>query len=334
MNYHLRFVLFTLLKLTLCTSANAINCFDEISQNFSKQINIANFGASLEFELLLKKSILRVNENLGPLKVPTEYQIELEAAIEHTQNGNGPNNMMGVIKTAEFYSVVNKQGKLVKTNPSFTHAIGVHEYGHEVFAVNIGQYITHPELKKAYDIRDKFVYHRDRIYKLRTKISRLRRSGVEDSRIKKSKFHHNLQESSALLNPIMQEYNAIELKSITTPFDELFADFIAVIGTNDPKAIHRASGNSSSKKGRDFTSNLPIHNWQEESVHRMYGPVRSFLWSRYMNNPSYKEHLGLVAEGLIKAIAKEIDEILLEGLTLTSSQRNIRLIEKIIHEIE
>lgn len=329
-----RLALFMLL-LMLCSHANAINCFEEISHKFSDQIRIANFGASLNFELLLKKSILRVNRNLGQLEVPKDYLIELEATIEHTQAGNGPRNNMGVITTAEFYNVANHKGELTRTNPSFTHAIGVHEYGHEVFAINIGRYLNNSELKKAYETRESYIYHQSRAYQLRAKISRLRRSGVDDERIKKSKFYRDLQESTSLLGPIMQDYNAIKLKEITLPFDELYADFIAVVGTNDPKSIQRATGhNRSSKKGRDFSSNIPAHSWSDESIHRTYGPVRSFLWSRYMNNPTYKDNLGIISESLIKAIAKEIDEILADDLVLTSSQKNIRLIEKIVQEIE
>lgn len=139
------------------------------------------------------------------------------------------------------------------------------------------------------------------------------------------------------------------LYDLTLPYNEFFADLVAVLYAKDPAAIRKSlsfTGMSPKQKKefllRDFSARnidtipIPKNRRGAPIPHTLLGPTRSYLGNKILKNPLYRNQPGLVAAKVLNAIALEIES----GYTQTQvtqlsiKEMNDRLIERIAREFE
>ncbi len=335
----MRFLIyFVCVVLTLKVDANSeLIISKNCSAIFSRtKLNINNKGASQQFVESLRKALLEVNNNLDPLKQPVGYRIDLYKAIKHTSNYNGPLNQFGVIRSSEYYSVITKSGKMHSVHPEYSKAIAVHEYGHEVFAQNIGQYITNTRVQEFFKGRELIFKNQQQTSVLRQKIEKLKRAGLNNEEIIEHPYFVEFVKRRDLIDKGLNAYSINEKqKNIIISYDELFADVIAVIGTNRPRAVYRANNaGGRGHTGRDFTAHTPLRSWKGASLHEMFSPTRSHLWKQYLSHPKFQYEKPKILEALLRAIGKEIDFYTSIKFVDLPHEKNARLIDAFGREFE
>lgn len=114
-------------------------------------------------------------------------------------------------------------------------------------------------------------------------------------------------------------------------YDEVFADLIAVAWSKDPKIIARGTRDSFGRmsEARDFSVQRGIRGWRADNVHDQFAPVRSHLWSRYLEkDPSAATK---VIGATHRAMLREIEATLADPklFELSLGEKNQRFIDEI-----
>jgi hypothetical protein len=116
-------------------------------------------------------------------------------------------------------------------------------------------------------------------------------------------------------------------------YNELFADLTAVLGADgNPKTMIEALGND--RPGRDFSPPvIDPENWTDNTPHRIFGPVRGFLWENYIsklpNSDRYGEFLRRVFDVLAKDLIEQTEANPAFDLYADPSAQNARLIGRL-----
>ena len=105
--------------------------------------------------------------------------------------------------------------------------------------------------------------------------------------------------------------------------DELFADLLAVLSLNDPKAVGAAIKRE--RRYRDFSDKTnDIERWiPSNKKHHSYAPTRYFIYSKMMPKMAPQKTAKLV----YSSIVEHIQELGKNIASLNVSERNRHLIE-------
>ncbi len=146
----------------------------------------------------------------------------------------------------------------------------------------------------------------------------------------------------------IEEYNSLpnlgQIETIMAPYLEAFADVVALVDTNNPRAMSFALANPLDPNGenstpeereiyeeRDYSSIRDVATWDRAEAHAMLAPAISVWWNQHQNEikPNRKKALlrgfYLIILGELRARAQ--DPAL---WSLTPQQANHRLIDAIV----
>jgi hypothetical protein len=226
---------------------------------------------------------------------------------------------MAIIHIGERYANGTDK-KIYFKDPSYSYAILTHEYAHILFfekskeVISLVKYFQKVNLKKDALIEEFKALHQEKVKILFQKSMDLdersmslisAREKVVDSQ------YHNLE---ARLKSLFETYSeATEIMDKyyrrKSPYDELFADIVAIMIMDDPQAISKAlalngkdqfegtpkevkSATQFKKienKRRDFSTHMNRNELKEfYSPHGVFAEVRQFLWNEYLSRPEIR----------------------------------------------
>jgi hypothetical protein len=196
----------------------------------------------------------------------------------------------------------------------------IHEFSHLVF---------YTDLKR---IDPRLDFHRPSLHQMRLR-------SLEIKSLLKNGFDPLLQKELNTLTSVLNELSYVkDLEKVSLPYNELFADIVAVLFQRDGKAIYAAL--DPSKKNsiyRDFTIKYTLEEtigWNEKTEYSLLAPARRFIWSnilaQFLDKPT--EDFQTLLKQLEIIFAHEIISILEmpdHGNELTPGQINLRLIDRL-----
>lgn len=144
-------------------------------------------------------------------------------------------------------------------------------------------------------------------------------------------------QQKALDGELIKMPPVLHLYILSLPYNELFADVIAVYQMQDKSAIYKALDNPNVKHhqfgpdaldARDFAADNKLEGWSDNSPHGMFGPVRSYLgrdecWPKTQEERSHK------LKAFAEIILKDIKERFEAGATAAEPSFNAALIQKL-----
>ncbi|MBS1960525.1 MAG: hypothetical protein JST80_13695 [Bdellovibrionales bacterium] len=240
-------------------------------------------------------------------------------------------------------------------HPKFSTAITAHEYGHAILRENLRENVPWMDMYSRYQVT---------LSANQKKITELART-LNGSDTPQNRKNIPIQIES-LENQIEEiEEKLFTLQEKTAPFDELFADLIAVLHSGDARSIRNMNHVGElqdiekglrSRSGkirpifqkiyqqaklnpamRDFSEIHSVKGWDETYPYFMFAPVRSFLWREVISQSKFARNPGLVAEKVAKAIGTEMNALRVlseaEMASISVERRNLRLIEEIKNEL-
>lgn len=172
-------------------------------------------------------------------------------------------------RAMEFY---NNYGADPYRKSSFDiQSVFIHEYGHAIFDAYILKNI--PEYEKISRIQNQISDIHMRILNEQPSRQEITRLSAEQKRLEKQ---------------IVDDPQLYRLYMLMLPYNELFADVLAVYAMEDKSAIFQAlynphvmdahhSGALEELQARDFSLNHAVEGWKHNTPHSLFGPVRSFL---------------------------------------------------------
>ena len=119
-------------------------------------------------------------------------------------------------------------------------------------------------------------------------------------------------------------------------YDEVFADLIAVSWSKDPQVIAKKTRETllRTNDARDFSIPRAVTGWISDDVHNDFSPVRSHLWSRYLEkDPACATRL---IGATHRALLHEIDATLANPklYEMSLAQKNQRFIDEVDREMK
>jgi hypothetical protein len=180
-------------------------------------------------------------------------------------------------------------------------AVFSHEYGHQVFS----------------DIMMRRVPGFLNLHTLDMQISQLLLQSIEPGLTREQRAHINKQINDIHVR-IAADPRLRAMANITLPYNELFADVIAVYAHNNKSAIYNAlwfpnmhTGSEEFVEARDFSREHSLASWRHTEVHILFSPFRSLIghsrcWPRNFNEA--KEKLNQLADLLVEDITIQLEK--------------------------
>lgn len=298
--------------------------------HFKKLISELNAWLSQEFrlpsELRVEVHFMMFGAGARPGRVRSPYQIA--QWIEHKKHGV-------------------KYKKLVSKHPSWSDVFFSHEYGHAVFYANAavssqpwGNVMT-TAFESFFQINKELLalVRKGRQIRLRQEKSKPEKAKRLEELLRK--LREEDQKATAELKASMTRL--YKIKEVVIPYEEFFADLVAVIHFNNPRAIRDSLRNlqkdnsAESTLGRDFSERFPLWKWEsEKSEHLFFSPLRSFLWKYYFSNPVYNGRHPWLLRQIFEVFEQDIQNRFMynDFKNLTPRVHNERLMKAISQKID
>jgi hypothetical protein len=199
-------------------------------------------------------------------------------------------------------------------------AVFSHEYGHAVFDQIATKSIADYKLIRAIKLQQSAIDLR-----------------ILHERPSKEVLAQLREQQKALDNQLLNSPNTKRLYILSLPYNELFADVIAVYHTHDKSAIFDALDNPNIQHNysqphplasRDFNANNAVEGWTDRTPHGMFGPIRTFLGQESCW-PKTQEERSLKLKVLSEILMKDIQERYDAGSTEALPAFNVELIQKL-----
>lgn len=180
-------------------------------------------------------------------------------------------------------------------------AVFSHEYGHQVFSDIMQRRVPGFANLHAYDMQISQLLLRS----IEPGLSRDQRKAINDQI---NAIHRSIAADPALRF----------MANMTLPYNELFADVIAVYAHNNKSAIYNAlwypnmhTGSEEIVEARDFSREHNLANWRHTEVHILFSPFRSLIgssrcWPRNFNEA--KQKLNQLADLLVEDIKIQLEK--------------------------
>ncbi|WP_413587026.1 hypothetical protein [Bdellovibrio sp. HCB274] len=260
-----------------------------------------------------------VNSRLGKLQAPQNAEILIHS--EH--NAPFADQIQKSITMGIRYSrTIN--GKTYQKAPSLALAILAHEYGHLVFAENY----LHREplyaegvssLEKAKPFEKKFAELELQKTSLAAQMKTFKEAG-KPTPPEIIQRHTAVSTMMARVRDQIQDIKADYRKvtAIKEPYDEFFADVVAVLYSGKADAISKSivftRGLQASRLKGQATQTLEQRDFEnrrhqnlDTRPHNFFSATRSAIWNSYLASPSLRnKHSGEILEAVMDAITKEI----------------------------
>ncbi len=196
-----------------------------------------------------------------------------------------------------------------------------HEYGHAVFdqiaVAAIPLYSEINKIKNQESDIDLKILHEHPAFAVRTQL-------------------HDQQK--ALDKKLIDSPELKRLYILSLPYNELYADIIAVYHTQDRSAVFSALDNPNIRHSylephplacRDFAADNKVEGWSDRTPHGMFGPVRTYLgqencWPK--NQEERRHKLKMIGDILLKDIKERFEA----KATEADPSFNAALIQKLV----
>ncbi|GEM_PF-5231519 len=226
---------------------------------------------------------------------------------------------MALTLVAPFHMVIDGKSK----NPVFTRGVELHEFGHAIFNENMELILKKdPSLLKRWTSAKKIItktyVNKTKLLKkqmltelLQRKIEETKASATSPISRSLDDLELTLQDEEALLMSTYQSNEATlnamgELFEALTPYNEFFADVVAVVIMEDPQtvanALHFSNFNEISYSDRSFRRRASRRKLSLEA-HDFYSLSRDYIYKYYLSNPVYK------SKGKAWLIRKSMDAV-------------------------
>lgn len=303
---------------------------EEIYQENTPKLNTI---ACDQFKLLAR-SIMGVKKKFGSyLKYPKNVVVNMIK-----KDGNAY-NMSGYLNLPLSLFVYNNKYKEMFKHPKHNIPVWVHEYGHSVFNQMMGAsskkwgLLANARERYKMEMVKFTARHNTLLRSCKVKYQILKKKGISKEEAAKKLSQEcgkpikalrkqNIKMSETIFNGAGP---AINLFIATGPYNEFFADVLAVSFLNNGAAVHDAlyrSGINYHKSphkslGRDFTTHKndldvlerqPAH-FIQPGVHNLFSAARRHAWKYYLSNPIYKAKIGLTTQAIFKAIYSEVVQL-------------------------
>lgn len=332
--------IFLVLLFSLEAYSGKAECINIFLNPQSVRSHIVDEGVSSWFLEGVLESVKNVNSKLDLLVTPEDYKIVLGPKSIKTQ-GKSKQKAGSKFLTARAYEKVfyayNGPGKKMQSfNPIYSIGTATHEYGHILFFPNLRNFVNEQLIKdyiESYDLREFIHYHEDEVTKNYDRDWNEIKERFPEEKIfieyigSLKKEPSSFIEEEALSDLKEESYDlqiaTVSVHKIVKSYSELFADVIAVVGTKNPKVMYKSTRknkqvkkikkNKKDKKdydrinGRDFTANISKYYWNDESIHQLFSPFRSYFYKNYLKNPSFKNRENELIYNLMASIGKELD---------------------------
>jgi hypothetical protein len=278
--------------------------------NAVKPAQIADMKETLE------RVIASVNKRLAVPPALKVYVIPI--------HDNAFFNPLDLSLTLPYQLVFNDHDK----HPKFTRPVWAHEFGHSVFFANIERFAPlsgwayHKALVEFRAAQDKskkeFQAYQDLGREIGARIDAVCKEGFKDSEACKQAMEEQVK-LLAIMQDVMESMGGgdeiFSVQSLHAPYNEFFADVVAVAIYEDPEAIRDALHFEGEKKvmknlgtRRDFDLPGRLLVWKDDSIHNALTPSRVHLWKNYLSNGKVKSmDKALLLEKVLGAIGAEVD---------------------------
>jgi hypothetical protein len=315
---------------------------------------LVNVEASPEFRFINPKTpylfsewIQKINSQLSQnVKIPKK--ITLNIAPYNFEPEAKPENYL--IHIGERFAIGNEE-KIYFKDPSYSFAILTHEYAHILFYEKSKEMISMvSDFKFINDQKDILidqfnVLHKEKVKLLFQKSQDLDEKSLNYLNEREKEVDAHFKELEILIKEMFKIYkSAIETMEKyyrrKSPYDELFADVVAIMIKDDPQTISKAL----SLNGKDHFIGTPkelklatqykkIENKRREflthitryenadfySPHGVFAQVRQFLWESYLRRPEVRyRQRSLFISKTLDSILKELQWTLDEYESLSN----------------
>lgn len=329
----------------LVTSVNSIAsgpaCFNVFSQQdirFTKMDKKVTDNQVTFF----KQVVEDVNGSLGHTNLVIPDHVEIKIYTEHPSPVANPIDMSVNAGVRLFVKIPTDRSnpqsmKSYYKAPSFSGPILAHEYGHIVFSENYG--LREPVWREAFkvfraklpELTQKNQQYNDTLVEI-DRVQKLLESTKDPAQIAQLKGEVlKLTMITLRINQEIQKEGALisALSTIARPYNEFFADVMAVLYTGKASSIedavtftHALQGkgkvpelSKESNNARDFKDGVRNGTHKDNfEDHGYFSTVRVNVWESYLASPTYRTaKRGQVTEAIFEAIAKECSALIHGG---------------------
>lgn len=252
-----------------------------------------------------------------------------------------------------------KNGRTFLKHPKYSHAVQLHEYGHRYFMTNFSWLPCYtamveegkrernyhwwelgkksgPAAERAMELKDEIAVGHKEVRKLKMQMEKKEMLEAISALTKEK------DKALAGVMPVLIElHNLSEVGlDMMVPYEELYADVVAVIGTGDPQAMYHSLRRPSERTKKSILNRafgrvyLDPQAMRMRRTHGMAWEVRQFIGRELLPKAKTRAERAQILSWVTKAMEKEFKEIWEKKLyTLTADAFNQRLIEKIKNEI-
>ncbi len=263
-----------------------------------------------------------VNEIAKNLRVPEQIGLEM-SEIEFSPRADAMNN---VIYMGVRFGAKDDKDRIYTQHPGAMIPVAAHEYGHIVFAQNVlsevqiykdalGLLAQMAKLAAAFESIQAHALVLAEKYESASPEEKQRiLAKLEELKEQASRINELGLELNNALGPLFAWVNAA-----TTPYNEFFADILAILYTEKPESVFKAvqtvmpngvpginrkirdDAESRSFKGAGL---VHVHG---RSPHSVFKPTREFIWKKYLQRPMImRNHKSAVAEAVARVMTAEL----------------------------
>ena len=189
-------------------------------------------------------------------------------------------------------------------------AVAGHEYGHQVFAYNMGAYARSwanfysYNYRHAEDVEPLLEPLRATIRPIHHELMERIASGSSSANVQQLSTHR--QQLLDQMQTIISSFETVHGRrprmpadwEISGPYQEVFADLVAVIRSGNPQVVSIHINGSLERSARDFSAKHEAEGWMCSAEHDQLAPVRSVIWQKYalhlVRSPRAGEFLSVV----------------------------------------
>ncbi len=200
----------------------------------------------------------------------------------------------------------------------------IHELGHAFFSANLApQSSTYQNLMTYLGRRNQLAVRDFQLFDQRTNVRALLRSsnisrrqrdaaGAELARIDAQSEQLENESTAYLIDGPGLSRAETRLDRAVTPYDEFFADVVAVVSTDDPQALSKSLDDPTLRgldrldiEGRDFSYPSQAQTWTAREDHILLAPARFACWGFYLQAKKTSTKSQFIS-AVFRAIAQEI----------------------------
>jgi hypothetical protein len=295
-------------------------------------------------------------ETSAILRVP-DKPLEIEfRAVGQLATASPRKDRILISSPYQYYTAMNtfRQNPNSKTytrHPVYSAPILMHEYGHAILRHNLRRLV--PAYEKAFSLEEDMLSYVDQGKRIIGRYRAVKENASKEVlRQLEAEIKANM-ETFRKLNQDLQRPETQRLLETLTPFDEFFADLVAVSTTKNPKAIflinHFPNEKLRMKKSqtpgdpryddwiyRDFShENNRLESWsgrlKSELDHEALAPARHFLYESFLRYPRFQEGPGRqqLIDGVFLALVDSVQSSVASRAPMDSTEMNRLLIENI-----